>query len=113
MRPHVNRTVGVGNNFTQADGSFLELHNSITELPEFELPTDNITGVGNSQIGCTKIRDSREILEIPKDSMIGEIGRFWPGRTRVYEDSGELPTPEVSGARPLRYYKQQPSPYSI
>jgi hypothetical protein len=43
MRPHVNRTVGVGNNFTQADGSFLELHNSITELPEFELPTDNIT----------------------------------------------------------------------
>lgn len=43
MRPHVNRTVGYGNNFTQADGSFLELHNSITELPEFELPTDNIT----------------------------------------------------------------------
>jgi hypothetical protein len=51
-------------------------------------------GVGNSQLGCTKIRDSREILEIPKDSMRGEIGRFWSGRTRVYEDSGELPTPE-------------------
>ncbi len=51
------------------------------------------SGVGNSQLGCTKIRDSREILEIPKDSMRGEIGRFWPGRTRVYEDSGELPTP--------------------
>ncbi|EFX90192.1 hypothetical protein DAPPUDRAFT_232736 [Daphnia pulex] len=51
------------------------------------------TGVGNSQLGCTKIRDSREILEILKDSMRGEIGRFWPGRTRVYEDSGELPTP--------------------
>jgi hypothetical protein len=54
-----------------------------------------IPGVGNSQLGCTKIWDSREILEIPKDSMRGEIGRFWPGRTRVYEDSGELPTPGV------------------
>jgi hypothetical protein len=50
-------------------------------------------GVGNSQLG-TKIRDYREILEILKDSMRGEIGRFWPGRTRVYEDSGELPTPD-------------------
>ncbi|EFX63016.1 hypothetical protein DAPPUDRAFT_336063, partial [Daphnia pulex] len=28
--------------------------------------------------------------------MRGEIGRFWPGRTRVYEDSGELPTPDYS-----------------
>ncbi len=60
---------------------------------DLEEPYWYTPGVGNSQLGCTKIRDSREILEIPKDSMRGEIGRFWPGRTRVYEDSGELPTP--------------------
>ncbi len=65
---------------------------SPTQLVE-SASRDFLAGVGNSQLGCTKIRDSREILEIPKDSMRGEIGRFWPGRTRVYEDSGELPTP--------------------
>jgi hypothetical protein len=64
--------------------------NGLTFCPQWYQREGMLSGVGNSQLGCTKIRDSREI---PKDSMRGEIGRFWPGRTRVYEDSGELPTP--------------------
>ncbi len=37
----------------------------------------------------------QRFYKILQDSVRGEIGRFWPGRTRVYEDSGSCQPPDI------------------